>query len=56
MWVKGMLGIVPELATKIILNEEGTHITLSNNVNMLKKWAIFGRRRTPSRCVGALEL
>ena len=30
MWVEGTLGIVPTLATKIMLNEEGQNITLSN--------------------------
>lgn len=39
MWVEGTLGIVPELAPKIMLNEEGQNITLSDNLNMFSKWA-----------------
>jgi hypothetical protein len=39
MWVEGTLGIVPTLAPKIMLNEEGENITLSNNTEMFKKWA-----------------
>ena len=39
MWVEGTLGIVPELAPKIMLNEEGENITLSNNTVMFLKWA-----------------
>ncbi|KAL7545725.1 LOW QUALITY PROTEIN: hypothetical protein ACHAWF_009073 [Thalassiosira exigua] len=39
MWVEGTLGIVPELAPKIMLSEEGSNITLSDNTPMFKKWA-----------------
>ncbi len=39
MWVEGTLGIVPELAPKIMLNEEGVNITLSDNKAMFTKWA-----------------
>ena len=37
--MEGTLGIVPELAPKIMLNEEGENITLSNNLAMFTKWA-----------------
>ena len=47
MWVEGTLGIVPELAPKIMLNEEGRNITLSNNTNMFKKWADIWEIDTP---------
>ncbi len=39
MWVEGTLGIVPQLAPKIMLNEEGENITLSDNKAMFMKWA-----------------
>ena len=39
MWVEGTLGIVPDLAPKIMLNEEGENITLSDNKAMFTKWA-----------------
>ncbi len=39
MWVEGTLGIVPELAPKIMLNEEGENITLSDNKAMFTRWA-----------------
>lgn len=39
MWVEGTLGIVPQLAPKIMLNEEGENITLSDNKAMFTKWA-----------------
>jgi hypothetical protein len=38
MVVEGAMGIVPELAPKIMLNEEGENITLSNNTEMFTKW------------------
>jgi len=47
MWVEGTLGIVPELAPKITLNEEGENITLSDNRDMFKKWAGIWERDTP---------
>ena len=37
--MEGTLGIVPELAPKIMLNEEGENITLSDNKAMFTKWA-----------------
>jgi hypothetical protein len=39
MWVEGTLGIVPQLAPKIMLNEEGENITLSDNKAMFTRWA-----------------
>ena len=47
MWVEGTLGIVPELAPKIMLNEEGENITLSNNLGMFSKWADIWERENP---------
>ena len=47
MWVEGTLGIVPELAPKIMLNEEGNNITLSDNTNMFNKWADIWADETP---------
>jgi len=47
MWVEGTLGIVPELAPKIMLNEEGENITLSDNLEMFKKWADIWEREDP---------
>jgi len=32
------LSIVPKLAPKIMLNEDGENITLSNNTEMFKRW------------------
>jgi len=47
MWVEGTLGIVPDLAPKIMLNEEGENITLSDNIDMFKKWAEIWEREDP---------
>lgn len=47
MWVEGTLGIVPQLAPKIMLNEEGENITLSNNTEMFSKWADVWERENP---------
>jgi len=47
MWVEGTLGIVPELAPKIMLNEEGENITLSDNLEMFKKWADIWEKEDP---------
>mmetsp|Transcript_30290 Transcript_30290/g.65409 ORF Transcript_30290/g.65409 Transcript_30290/m.65409 type:complete len:1736 (-) Transcript_30290:678-5885(-) len=47
MWVEGTLGIVPELAPKIMLNEEGENITLSSNLEMFKKWADIWENEDP---------
>ena len=47
MWVEGTLGIVPELAPKIMLDEEGENITLSDNLAMFKKWADIWEKEDP---------
>ena len=47
MWVEGTLGIVPDLAPKIMLNEEGENITLSDNRAMFKKWADIWEKEDP---------
>ncbi|KAL7535270.1 hypothetical protein ACHAXR_010651 [Thalassiosira sp. AJA248-18] len=47
MWVEGTLGIVPDLAPKIMLNEEGEKIALSKNVEMFKKWAEIWEKEDP---------
>jgi len=47
MWVEGTLEIVPDLAPKIMLNEEGENITLSDNIDMFKKWAEIWEREDP---------
>jgi len=47
MWVEGTLGIVPELAPKIMLNEEGENITLSDNLRMFKGWADSWEKEDP---------
>jgi len=38
MATEGALGIVPSLAPKIMLNEDGVNITLSDNTAMFGKW------------------
>lgn len=38
MWIEGTMGIVPTLAPKIMLNDEGENITLSNNTAQFAKW------------------
>jgi len=38
MVTEGRFGIVPKLATKIMLNEDGQNITLSDNTAMFAKW------------------
>eukprot|EP00545_Synedropsis_sp_CCMP1620_P000295 CAMPEP_0119003900 /NCGR_PEP_ID=MMETSP1176-20130426/829_1 /TAXON_ID=265551 /ORGANISM="Synedropsis recta cf, Strain CCMP1620" /LENGTH=919 /DNA_ID=CAMNT_0006955545 /DNA_START=86 /DNA_END=2845 /DNA_ORIENTATION=- len=47
MVVEGAMGIVPELAPKIMLNEEGENITLSNNTEMFTKWWDMHSADTP---------
>jgi len=47
MWVEGTLEIVPDLAPKIMLNEEGENITLSDNIDMFKKWAEIWEKEDP---------
>ena len=39
IWTEGTLGIVPKLAPKIMLNEKGENITLSDNLEMFSSWA-----------------
>jgi hypothetical protein len=51
MWVEGTLGIVPTLAPKIMLNEEGENITLSNNTEMFKKWADIWEKEIPCELI-----
>ena len=38
MITEGALGIVPKLAPKIMLNDDGENITLSDNTEMFKRW------------------
>lgn len=47
MWVEGTLGIVPELAPKIMLNEEGENITLSDNLQIFSKWGDLYKDEDP---------
>jgi len=49
MWVEGTLQIVPKLAPKIMLNEEGENITLSNNTAMFTKWGEMFQHEDPFR-------
>lgn len=49
MWVEGTLGIVPELAPKIMLNEEGENITLSDNRAQFGKWGDLYAHEEPFR-------
>jgi len=39
MWVEGTTGEVPRLPPKILLNEEGQEMALSNNTAMFRRWA-----------------
>ncbi|KAL3766901.1 hypothetical protein ACHAW5_000919 [Stephanodiscus triporus] len=55
MWVEGTLGIVPTLAPKIMLNEEGENITLSNNTEMFKKWADIWEKTNPYKFTKAIH-
>jgi len=55
MWVEGTLGIVPQLATKIMLNEEGENITLSDNTPMFSKWANRWKDEVPYRFTKAIH-
>ena len=55
MWVEGTLGIVPTLAPKIMLNEEGENITLSNNTKMFKKWADIWEKTNPYKFTKAIH-
>mmetsp|Transcript_10579 Transcript_10579/g.13399 ORF Transcript_10579/g.13399 Transcript_10579/m.13399 type:complete len:891 (-) Transcript_10579:367-3039(-) len=47
MWIEGTMGIVPTLAPKIMLNDEGENITLSNNTAMFTKWGDLWRGDHP---------
>ena len=55
MWVEGTLGIVPELAPKIMLNEEGENITLSDNLAQFKKWADIWEKEDPFKYTPAIH-
>jgi hypothetical protein len=55
MWVEGTLGIVPKLAPKIMLNEEGQNITLSDNTAMFKKWANRWQDEEPYKFTKAIH-
>jgi len=55
MWVEGTLGIVPKLAPKIMLNEEGDNITLSDNRKMFSKWAQKWQDEDPYRFTKAIH-
>ena len=55
MWVEGTLGIVPTLAPKIMLNEEGENITLSNNTEMFAKWADIWEKTNPYKFTKAIH-
>jgi len=55
MWVEGTLGIVPQLAPKIMLNEEGENITLSDNKAMFTKWANRWKDEEPYRFTKAIH-
>ena len=55
MWVEGTLGIVPTLAPKIMLNEEGENITLSNNTEMFRKWADIWEKTNPYKYTSAIH-
>ena len=55
MWVEGTLGIVPKLAPKIMLNEEGEIITLSDNLPMFTKWANRWKDENPYKFTKAIH-
>ena len=55
MWVEGTLGIVPKLAPKIMLNEEGQNITLSDNRAMFNKWANRWEAEEPYKFTKAIH-
>jgi len=55
MWVEGTLGIVPQLAPKIMLNNEGENITLSDNLAMFSKWANEWKHEEPYRFTKAIH-
>ncbi len=47
MWIEGTMNLVPILAPKIMLNEEGENITLSNNTAMFTKWGDLFKDQHP---------
>jgi len=55
MWVEGTLGIVPKLAPKIMLNNEGENITLSDNIKMFTKWANQWKDEEPYKFTKAIH-
>jgi hypothetical protein len=55
MVVEGAMGIVPELAPKIMLNEEGENITLSNNTDMFRKWWDMYKHENPFKETPAIH-
>jgi hypothetical protein len=55
MWTEGTLGIVPKLAPKIMLNEEGENITLSDNLAMFSKWANRWKDEEPYKFTKAIH-
>eukprot|EP00986_Skeletonema_menzelii_P007331 scaffold2854_cov140-Skeletonema_menzelii.AAC.7 len=55
MWVEGTLGIVPQLAPKIMLNEEGEKITLSDNKAMFTRWAKTWKDEEPYKFTAAIH-
>ncbi|KAK1746265.1 leishmanolysin-like peptidase (family M8) [Skeletonema marinoi] len=55
MWVEGTLGIVPQLAPKIMLNEEGENITLSDNKAMFTRWANTWKDEEPYKFTKAIH-
>ena len=55
MWVEGTIGIVPKLAPKIMLNNEGQNITLSDNIKMFTKWANQWKDEEPYKFTKAIH-
>lgn len=55
MWVEGTLEIVPTLAPRIMLNEEGENITLSNNTAMFMKWADMYKDEDPFKYTNVIH-
>ena len=55
MWVEGTLGIVPKLAPKIMLNNEGENITLSDNIKMFTKWSNQWKDEQPYKFTKAIH-
>ena len=55
IWTEGTLGIVPKLAPKIMLNEEGENITLSDNLEMFSTWADRWKGDEPYKFTNAIQ-